>query len=113
MSLAAIDVLVFVAFYGLVLGVSLWKSRGRGTGEDAGTIGIVAFTVLPRFLRAGIYTMPEYLEYRYSPAARTVMSVLTVVIYVTVTTPAVLYSGATALETIFGLSLPLALTVLC
>ena len=162
MSLSAIDVLVFVAFYGLVLGVSLWKSRGRKTSEDyflggrqlpwwligvsivaanisteqfvgmagqaAGDVGlavsawqltgavgivIVAFTFLPRFLRAGIYTMPEYLEYRYSPAARTVMSVLTVVIYVTVTTTAVLYSGATALETIFGLSLPVALAVIC
>jgi SSS family solute:Na+ symporter len=77
------------------------------------TIVIVAFTFLPRFLRAGIYTMPEYLEYRYSPAARTVMSVLTVVIYVTVTTTAVLYSGATALETVFGLSLPVALAVIC
>ncbi|MBN2130374.1 MAG: hypothetical protein JW741_12800, partial [Sedimentisphaerales bacterium] len=31
-----------------------------------GSIGIVviAFTLLPRFLKAGIYTMPEYLEYR-------------------------------------------------
>ena len=34
MSLAPIDVLVFVAFYGLVLGVSLSKSRGRKTSED-------------------------------------------------------------------------------
>ncbi len=34
MTLSAIDVLVFVAFYGLVLGVSLWKSRGRRTSED-------------------------------------------------------------------------------
>jgi SSS family solute:Na+ symporter len=161
-SLAAIDGLVFVAFFGLVLGVSLWKSRGRRTSEDyflggrrlpwwligvsivaanisteqfvgmagqaAGNVGlavsawqlvgavaivIVAFTFLPRFLRAGIYTMPEYLEYRFSPAARTVMSVLTVIIYVTVTTTAVLYSGATTLETVFGLSLPVALAVLC
>ncbi len=31
----------------------------------AGSIGIViiAFTLLPCFLRAGIYTMPEFLEY--------------------------------------------------
>ena len=28
-------------------------------------IVIIAFTLLPRFLRAGIYTMPEFLEYRY------------------------------------------------
>ena len=89
------------------LAVSAWQLTG------AVGIVVVAFTFLPRFLRAGIYTMPEYLEYRYSPAARTVMSVLTVIIYVTVTTTAVLYSGATALETIFGLSLPVALAVIC
>ena len=34
MSLSAIDILVFVAFYGLVLAVSLWKSRGSKTSED-------------------------------------------------------------------------------
>jgi SSS family solute:Na+ symporter len=162
MRLTAIDLLVFVAFYALVLVVSLFKSRGRRTSEDyflggrqlpwwligvsivaanisteqfvgmagqaAGDVGlavsawqltgavgivIVAFTFLPRFLRAGIYTMPEYLEYRYSPAARTVMSVLTVTVYVTVTTTAVLYSGATALETIFGLRLFLAIALIC
>jgi len=32
--LSTIDIVVFVAFYGLVLGVSLWKSRGRRTTED-------------------------------------------------------------------------------
>jgi solute:Na+ symporter, SSS family len=81
------------------LAVSAWQLTG--------SIGIVlvAFFFLPRFLRAGIYTMPEYLEYRYSPLARALMSVLTVMIYASVTTPAVLFSGATALETIFGVSL--------
>lgn len=73
----------------------------------AGTVGIVliAFTLLPRFLRAGIYTMPEYLEYRYNPAARVIMAVLTVVIYVCVLLTVVLYSGGLALRTIFGLPL--------
>ncbi len=81
------------------LAVSAWQLTG------AVGIVVVAFAFLPRFLRAGIYTMPEYLEYRYNPLARAIMSVLTVIIYVTVTSAAVLYSGATALETIFGLSL--------
>jgi SSS family solute:Na+ symporter len=49
--------------------------------------------------------MPEYLEYRYSPGARALMSVLTVVVYVLVTTAAVLYSGATTLSTVFGVRL--------
>jgi len=81
------------------LAVSAWQLTG------AIGIVIIAFTFLPRFLRAGIYTMPEYLEYRYNSSARLIMSVLTVIIYVTVTTTAVLYSGATAMETIFGIKL--------
>lgn len=72
-----------------------------------GSIGIVviAFTLLPRFLKAGIYTMPEYLEYRYNTAARTLMALMTVVIYIAVLLTAVLYSGGLTLRTIFGLSL--------
>jgi SSS family solute:Na+ symporter len=81
------------------LAVSAWQLTG------AVGIVLVAFLFLPRFLRAGIYTMPEYLEYRYSPLARAIMSFLTVVIYVTVTTAAVLFSGGTAMETIFGIRL--------
>ena len=88
------------------LAVSAWQLTG--------VIGIVvvAFFFLPRFLRAGIYTMPEYLEYRYNGAARAIMSFLTVVIYVTVTTSAVLYSGATTLETVFGLKLEYAVALI-
>ena len=72
-----------------------------------GSVGIViiAFTLLPRFLKAGIYTMPEYLEYRYNTAARAIMAFTTVVIYIAVLLTAVLYSGGLTLRTIFGLSL--------
>ncbi len=72
-----------------------------------GSIGIVliAFTLLPRFLKAGIYTMPEYLEYRYNSAARAIMALTTVVIYVAVLLTAVLYSGGVTLETIFEIPL--------
>ncbi len=75
----------------------------------AGAIGIViiAFTFLPRFLQAGIYTMPEFLEYRYNSAARVIMAVITVVIYVAVLLTAVLYSGGLTLHTIFGVDLTL------
>jgi SSS family solute:Na+ symporter len=72
-----------------------------------GSIGIVviAFTLLPRFLKAGIYTMPEYLEYRYNSTARALMALTTVVIYVAVLVTAVLYSGGITLKTIFGFSM--------
>ena len=69
------------------------------------TIVIVAIFFLPRFLRAGIYTMPEYLEYRYNPSARAIMAFYTMVIYVGVTITAVLYSGGLTLHTIFDMDM--------
>ncbi len=66
------------------------------------TLVVVAFFFLPKFLRAGIYTIPEFLEYRYNAAARTIMSVFMMIIYVFVTIAAVIYSGALTVDTIFG-----------
>jgi solute:Na+ symporter, SSS family len=79
-----------------------------------GTIGIVliAFTLLPRLLRSGICTIPEYLEYRYNAAARSLMAILTVVIYVAVMLTAVLYSGGLTLHTLFGIELTTAVWLL-
>ncbi len=154
MDLNAFDIVVFIAFFSVVIGTSLFKSRkesssedyflaGRGlrwwligisivaanisteqfvgmAGQGAGSVGlavsnwqligsigivIIAFTLLPRFLKAGIYTMPEYLEYRYNSTARAIMALMTVVIYVAVLLTAVLYSGGVTLRTIFGFSM--------
>ncbi len=74
------------------LAVSAWQLMGSVF------IVLISMTLLPRFLRAGIYTMPEFLEYRYNLAARSIMAILTVLIYVGVLLTAVLYTGATALE---------------
>lgn len=85
------------------LAVSSWQLMGSAC------IVLVAFYFLPRFLQSGIFTMPEYLEYRYHPACRSLMAIYTMVIYVGVTITAVLYSGALTLHTIFDL--PLATSV--
>ena len=58
------------------------------------TLVVVAFVFLPTFLRSGIYTIPEFLEYRYNPFARLVMALATLVILVGVPTASVIYSGA-------------------
>ena len=58
------------------------------------TLVIVAFLFLPKFLKCGIYTIPEFLEYRYNTFARTVMAVATLVILVGVPTASVIFSGA-------------------
>jgi len=154
MKLTFLDISVFVAFFVVVVFVSMYKSRkektgeeyflaGRGllwpfiglsliaanissehfvgmSGQSAGNVGlaiasyewmaaitlvVVAFFFLPKFLKSGIYTIPEFLEYRYNSAARGIMAFYTMVIYVGVTIASVLYSGALALKTIFGVSL--------
>ncbi|MCK4336747.1 MAG: solute:sodium symporter family transporter, partial [Candidatus Aminicenantes bacterium] len=69
------------------------------------TLVVVAFFFLPKFLRSGIYTIPEFLEYRYNTAARAIMAFYTMVIYVGVTIASVLYSGGLAMKTIFDLDL--------
>jgi SSS family solute:Na+ symporter len=65
------------------------------------TLVVVAFVFLPCFLRAGVYTIPEFLEYRYNAATRTVMAVATMITYVGVTLSAVIYSGAVVINTLF------------
>lgn len=65
------------------------------------TLVVVAFAFLPYFLRAGIYTMPEFLEYRYNAASRTIMAVATLLIYM-VLLGSVTYSGALTVNTMAG-----------
>ncbi len=62
------------------------------------TLVVVAFWFLPYFLRAGIYTMPEFLEYRYNGTARTIMAVATLFIYMLLL-GSVTYSGALTIQT--------------
>jgi SSS family solute:Na+ symporter len=67
------------------------------------TLIVVAFFFLPHFLRSGIYTMPEYLEHRYDVRTRTIMATFMMLAYIFVALATVLYSGALALESVFGI----------
>ena len=58
------------------------------------TLVVVAFVFLPKFLKSGIYTIPEFLEYRYNTFARTVMAVSTLIILVGVPTASAIPSEA-------------------
>jgi SSS family solute:Na+ symporter len=69
------------------------------------TLVFVALFLLPKFLKSGIYTIPEFLEYRFNATARAIMAFYMMVAYVVVAIAAVLYSGALALNTIFNISL--------
>jgi len=66
------------------------------------TLVVVAFVFLPKFLKSGVYTIPEFLEYRYNTFARTIMAVSTLVILVGVPTASVIYSGAKVICVFFA-----------
>jgi SSS family solute:Na+ symporter len=73
------------------------------------TLIVVGKWILPVFLKNGIYTMPEFLEKRYSPAVRTVMAIFWLALYIFVNVTSILWLGATAINTITGLNITVAI----
>lgn len=65
------------------------------------TLVVVAFVFLPTFLRSGIYTIPEFLEYRYNVFARSIMAICTMIVLVGVPTASVVFSGAKVISVFF------------
>ncbi len=58
------------------------------------TLVVVGFWFLPKFLKAGLYTIPEFLEYRFGTVSRMAMAIPAIVTLVFVTTASVIFSGA-------------------
>jgi solute:Na+ symporter, SSS family len=76
------------------------------------TLIIVGKYFLPIFLKNGIYTMPEFLERRYSPRVRTVLAIFWLGVYVFINLTAILWLGATAVHTVAGIEVETALIAL-
>ena len=76
------------------------------------TLIVVGKWILPVFLKNGIYTMPEFLEKRYSPAVRNVMAVFWLALYIFVNLTSILWLGALAVNAIAGLDIQIAITAL-
>lgn len=62
-----------------------------------------ALVLLPRYLKGGIATIPQFLERRYGKLTKTLVSLLFLFGYVISMLPTVLYSGALAINTMFDL----------
>jgi solute:Na+ symporter, SSS family len=70
----------------------------------AATLIVVAVFFMPGYLTNKIYTMPQFLEKRYSPLVATMMAVFWLLVYVFVNLTSILYLGAIAVSTISGFS---------
>ncbi|AXT56742.1 solute:sodium symporter family transporter [Aquimarina sp. AD1] len=64
---------------------------------------VTALYLLPRYLKEGLTTVPQFLERRYDVGTKTITSGLFLTGYVVVLLPIVLYSGALAISTIFDI----------
>ena len=78
------------------------------------TLVVVAFVFLPYFLKAGIFTIPQFLEVRYNHWARLIMTVFMMLVLIGVNLTGVIYAGAlTMSEMLPGYGINLNLTACC
>ncbi|MEX0747950.1 MAG: sodium:solute symporter [Rhodothermales bacterium] len=107
-----------------VVGASLFASNigsehliglagtGASSGVAVGQFEILASLILlllgwlfvPFYIKSGVFTMPEFLERRYSPAARWYLSVISIIGYVLTKISVTIYAGGIVFETLMGIS---------
>ena len=149
-----IDIIVFVAYIMLIVGIGLWVSRDKdgrqknaedyflagkslpwwaigasliaanisaeqiigmsGSGFAVGlaiatyewmaaiTLLIVGKFLLPIFIEKKLYTIPEFVEQRFNTTLKTILAVFWIALFVFVNLTTVIFLGAKALDTIFG-----------
>ncbi len=66
------------------------------------TLIIVGKYFLPIFLEKGLYTIPQFIEQRFSTNLKTILAVFWIALFVFVNLTTVLYLGGLALDTIIG-----------
>jgi len=74
------------------------------------TLVVVAFVLLPYFLRSGITTIPEFLEVRYNHWARLLMTISMTIILILVSLIGVIYAGALTFQQLlnyYGTEVPM------
>ena len=69
------------------------------------TLIVVGKFFLPIFIKKKIYTIPEFVEQRYSSQLKTILAVFWIGLYVFVNLASVLYLGGLALQTILGIEM--------
>ncbi len=67
------------------------------------TLVVLGMFFLPKYLKMGLTTIPEYLELRFDAGVRNLVSILFLTSIIIVTIPTVLYSGSLAFISLFDL----------
>jgi SSS family solute:Na+ symporter len=61
---------------------------------------VLAWVMIPFYMRSKVFTMPEFLERRFSPASRTLLSVISLVAYVITKIAVGIYAGGVVAATL-------------
>lgn len=64
---------------------------------------ILAFVLMPKYLKTGLTTVPQFFEQRYDAGTRRLVSIIVLLSYVVIMLPNILYAGAQVFVNIFGL----------
>ncbi len=64
---------------------------------------LLGWVFVPFYMRAKVFTMPEFLERRYSPTARWFLSIISLVAYVLTKVSVTVYAGAVVFQTLMGI----------
>jgi len=87
-----------------------------GTGADSGvavgqfeiiaSLALLAlgWVFVPFYARSGVFTMPEFLERRYSPGARHYLTYVSIIAYVLTKISVTLFAGGIVFETLMGIN---------
>ena len=89
----------------IILGVSGAGARGNMPMANFEIIAslvliLLGWVFVPFYLRTGVFTMPEFLEKRYSVACRNYLSVISILAYVITKISLIIFAGALIFETI-------------
>lgn len=85
-----------------------------GTGASSGMamahweiqgwmILLLGWVFVPFYSRSMVYTMPEFLEKRYNPQSRTILSVISLISYVLTKVAVTVYAGGLVFQQVFGI----------
>ena len=64
---------------------------------------LLGWVFVPFYSRSMVYTMPEFLEKRYNPQSRTILSVISLISYVLTKVAVTVYAGGLVFQQVFGI----------
>ena len=64
---------------------------------------ILGWVFVPFYTRSMVYTMPEFLEKRFNPQSRTILSVISLISYVLTKVAVTVYAGGLVFQQVFGI----------